>query len=127
MPICPRCQNGYENTEPHCPNCGAPRPVFLAPPPRASARPLRKHYSQSVITWLIIGRIVTLLAFIVICVLSLIDVVQSLVNFDSRKLLMSLFTLLGPILGLIPQYILFGIARDYAEQRNWENRREEQD
>lgn len=123
MPICPRCQNGYENTEPHCPQCGAPRPVFLTPPRRVLVGPRRKSYSRSVFIWLQIGRLLTLIFVIIACISGLIDVVQ----LSWRGVFKSLITLLLGIPLLIAQYIAFGLAIDYAEERNLENQKEEQD
>jgi hypothetical protein len=104
MTTCPRCRTDYDEEQPHCPSCGAPRlPVNLQPRPRPRVGPFGYFCLR-------FAQFATLVGIGVVLVVA----VLALVN---GRTIQGLATLLigGPV--AIGQFVAFGLAVQYAEQR----------
>lgn len=82
--------------------------------------PRRKSYSRSVFIWLHIGRVLIFIFVIIACIGGVIDAVK----LDWWGVFKLLITLLLAISLFIAQFIAFGLAIDYAQERNLENQKE---
>lgn len=106
MPSCPRCRTEYHATEPHCPKCGAPRPVFGPSRNTYVRRPQR--CSPHIHACLYLARVAA-------CLSALITFVGGIVALTEGSWGSGLLSILVATPVSLGHYVGFGLLIDYAE------------